>query len=66
MAPVVMMPQVNPPVVVGAPTMVAPAATMRVNPTTRSVGGVEVTASPLMREAIVIAVPMVSPAKSAE
>src|SRR2546421_3182443 len=66
MSPVVMMPQVNPPVVVWAPTKVAPAATIRVNPTTRSVGGAEATGSPLIRDAMVTAVPMVAPTKAAE
>jgi hypothetical protein len=41
MSPVVMMPQVKPPVVVTAPFTVPPAAAIFVNPTTRMVGVAE-------------------------
>jgi len=66
MSPVVMMPQVKPPVVVTAPFRVPPAAAIRVKPTTRIVGKTEVTGAPSMLAATVTGVPRLTPTKSAE
>jgi hypothetical protein len=53
-------------VVVTAPNWVVPAAPIRVKPTTRIVGNVEVTGAPSMLAVIVRVVPRLTPAKSAE